>query len=187
MKEHSIIWWYFVLNAITLNDFVDYERLWTACGPVTKSKERIQESKETGDSKYFYRNELDRTCFQHDMAYGDFKDLGKRAASDKLLRDKTFNIAKNPRYDGYERGLASMVYKCFDKKPAALANKSAKGRGVATLETKQLTEEFYKPIIKNFEKRKVHSSFKDNIWDTDLADLKLCKFNKVIRYVWVVL
>ena len=80
-----------------------------------------------------------------------------------------------------------MFYKCFGKKPAALANKSAQGRGVATLENKKLTEEFYKPIIKNFEKRKVHSSFKDNIWDTDLVDLKLCKSNKVIRYVWTIL
>ena len=104
MKEHSNIWWYFVLNAITLNDFVDYERLWTACGPITKSKERIQESKETRNSIYFYRNELDRACFQHDMTYGDFKDLGRRAAWDKILRNNT-NIAKNPRYDGYERGL----------------------------------------------------------------------------------
>ena len=80
-----------------------------------------------------------------------------------------------------------MVYKCFGKKPAALANKSAQDRGVATLENEQLTEEFYKPIIKNFEKRKVHSSFKDNIWDTYLEDLKLYKFNKVIRYVWDIL
>ena len=50
------------------------------------------------------------------MAYGDFKDLARRTASDKVLRDKAFNIAKNPKYDGYQRGLASMVYKFFDKK-----------------------------------------------------------------------
>ena len=87
------------------------------CRPFTKNKERIKIFKETGDTKYIYRNELDKACFQHDMAYGDFKDLARRTASDKVLRDKAFNIAKNPKYDGYQRGLASMVYKFFDKKP----------------------------------------------------------------------
>ena len=57
-----------------------------------------------------------KTCFQHDMAYGDFKDLNRRAAADKVLRDKAFNIAKDRKYDGYQRGLASIVYKFFDKK-----------------------------------------------------------------------
>ena len=87
-----------------------------ACGPFTKKKERIQKFKETGDTSYIYKNELDKACFQHDMAYGDFKDLARRTASDKVLRDKAFNIAKNPKYDGYQRGLVSMVYKFFDKK-----------------------------------------------------------------------
>ena len=79
-------------------------------GPFTKNKERIQKFKETGDTNYIYKNELDKTCFQHDMAYGDFKDLKRRTTSDKILGDKAFNIAKNPKYDGYQRGLASMVY-----------------------------------------------------------------------------
>ena len=70
-----------------------------------KNKERIQKFKETGDTKYIYKNELDKACFQHDMAYGDFKDLAKRTASDKVLREKAFNIAKNLKYDGYQRGL----------------------------------------------------------------------------------
>ena len=87
-----------------------------ACGPFTKNKERIQKFKETGDISYIYKNELDKACFQHDMAYGDFKDLARRRASDKILRDKAFNINKNPKYDRYQRGLASMVYKFFDKK-----------------------------------------------------------------------
>ena len=90
----------------------------SACGPFTKNKERIQKFKETGNTSYIYKNELDKACFQHDMAYGDFKDLAKRTASDKVLRDKAFNIAKNPKYDGYQRGLASMVYKIFDKNSA---------------------------------------------------------------------
>ena len=88
----------------------------SACGSFTKNKERIQKFKETGDTNYIYKNELDKACFQHDMAYGDFKDLKRRTASDKILRDKAFNIAKNPKYDGYQRGLASIVYNFFDKK-----------------------------------------------------------------------
>ena len=103
---------------------------YSACGPFTKNKERINKFKETGDANYIYKNELDKACFQHDMAYGDFKDLKRRTASDKVLRDKAFNIAKNSKYDGYQRDLASMVYKFFDKKSTCrsvttLANKSA--------------------------------------------------------------
>ena len=92
------------------------------------------------------------------MAYGDFKDLARRIASDKVLRDKVLNIAKNPKHDGYQRGLASMVYKFFDKK--------SKGSGVATNEIKQnlqLAKELHKPIIRNFKKRTFYSRFKDNI------------------------
>ena len=82
----------------------------------TKNKERIQEFKETEDTNYIYKNNLDKACFQYDMTYGGFKDLAERTASDKVFRDKAPNITKNPKYDGYQRGLASMVYKCFDKK-----------------------------------------------------------------------
>ena len=86
---------------------------YSACGPFTKNKERIQKFKETWDSQYIYPNELDKACFQHDMAYGCFKDLTRKTTSDKNLHDKTFNVAKNAKYDGYQRGLASMIYKCF--------------------------------------------------------------------------
>ena len=86
---------------------------YSACGPFTKNKERIQKFKEIGDTSYIYKNELDKECFQHDMAYEVFKDLKRRTYSDKFLRDKVFNIAKKPKYDGYQRGLASMVYKFF--------------------------------------------------------------------------
>ena len=101
---------------------------YSACGPFTKNKERIQKFKETGDTSYIYKNELDKVCFQHDMAYRDFKDLKRRTASDNILRDKAFNIAKNPIYDGYQRGLASMVYKSFDKKStgSGIANNNIK-------------------------------------------------------------
>ena len=83
---------------------------YSACGPFTKNKEKIQKFKETGDTKYIYKNEFDKACFQHDMVHGDFKDLERRTAAAKFLRDKTFNIAKNPKYDGYQRGLVPMVY-----------------------------------------------------------------------------
>ena len=113
---------------------------YSACGPFTKNKEIIQKFKETGDTKYIYRNELNKACFQHDMAYGYFKDLTKRTAADKVLRDKAFNIAKDPKYDGYQRGLASMVYKFFDKKTAGKDIKSMQ-------QNEQLAEERHKPII----------------------------------------
>ena len=100
----------------------------SACRPFTKNKKRIPKFKQTGDSRYFCENELDKACFQHDMAYGDFRVLKKITAANKVLRDKAFNIAKDPKYDGYQRGLASMVYKCFDKK--------TKGSGVTTLANK---------------------------------------------------
>ena len=95
---------------------------YSACGPFTKNKERVQKFKGTGDTTYIYKNELGKACFQHDMAYGDFKDLKRRTYSHKVLRYKTFNIAKNPKYDEYQRGLASMVYKLFDKKSAMIKN-----------------------------------------------------------------
>ena len=81
-----------------------------------KIKNEFKNKKKTGDTSYIYKNELDKACFQHDMAYGGFKDLKRRTASDKILRYKAFNIAKNPKYDGYQRGLASVIYKFFDKK-----------------------------------------------------------------------
>ena len=78
------------------------------------------------------------------MAYGDFKDLKRRTFSDKVLRDKASNIAKNPKYDEYQRGLASMVYKFFDKKSTGSSASNNK-----TKQNIQLTEELHKPIIRN--------------------------------------
>ena len=91
---------------------------YSACRPFTKNKEKIQKLIEKGDSRCIYHNELDKACLQHDMVYGYFKDLSRRAASDKIFRDKAFKIAKNPKYDGYQRRLASTVYKFLDKKPS---------------------------------------------------------------------
>ena len=103
---------------------------YSACGAFTKNKERVQKFKETGNTSYTYKNELNKACFQRDMAYGDFKDLKRRMVSNKVLRVKAFNIAKNPKYDGYQRGVASMVYRFFDKKP--------KGSGVVNNEIKKI-------------------------------------------------
>ena len=154
---------------------------YSACRPLTKHKERIQTFKETRDTSYIYKNELDKACFQHDMAYGGFKDLGKRTALDKVLRDKTFKIASDKKYDGYQRGLASMVYKFFDKK--------SEGSGIVNNEENiQLPDKLHKPIIRKFEKRKVYSSFRDNIWGADLADMQLLnKFNKGFRFLLCVI
>ena len=86
------------------------------CGSFKKSEEKIQKFKEMEGSQYIYQKVPDKACFQHDMTYGDFKNLTRRTTSDKILHDKAFNIAKNPKYGEYQRGLPSMVYKCFDKK-----------------------------------------------------------------------
>ena len=129
---------------------------YSACGPFTKNKERIQKFKETGDTDYIYKNELDKACFQHDMAYGDFKDLKRIKFSDKVLRDKAFNIAKIPKCDGFQRGFTSMVYKFFDKNSASIPDKSVSGSGVANNSIKQnlqLVKELHKPIIRNFKKK----------------------------------
>ena len=120
------------------------------------------------------------------MAYGDFKDIARRTASEKFLRDKAFNITRNPKYDGYQRGLASMVYNFFDKKAASLPDKSVSSSGVNTevKHNEQLAEELHKPIIINFKKRTVYSGFKDNIWVADLADMQLVSnFNKGFRFL----
>ena len=89
---------------------------YSACGSFNKNNGRIQKFMQTGDTNYIYENELDKPCFQHDMAYGRFKDLARGTASDKVLRDKVFKIASNKDLNGYERGSASMVYKFFDEK-----------------------------------------------------------------------
>ena len=124
------------------------------------------------------------------MVYGELKDLAGRTQSDKVLRVKTLEIASNPKYDGYQTGLASMVYKFFDKKSA--------GSGVNSIPNYQLANELHKQIIRKFKRGKVYSSFRDNIWGVDLADMHpLSKYNKGIKsllcaidlfskYAWVV-
>ena len=159
---------------------------YSACGPFTKHKQRIQKFKQTGDTNYIYKNELDKACFDHDAAYSDSKDLIKRTVADKILKNRAFNIAKDPKYDGYQRGLASMVYKFFDKKSSGSGAKHVNTK--ITPQNEQLADEPYKPIIRKFEKRKVYSAFKDNIWGPDLDDMQLLsKYNIGIRFLLCVI
>ena len=119
---------------------------YSACGPLTKNKYEIEKFMQTGNTDFIYKNEFDKACFQHDMAYGKSKDLIKRTQPDKVLKDKAFKIASNSKYNGYQRRLASMVYKFFDKKSS--------GSGINNEPDYQLAEELHKPIIKNSRKEK---------------------------------
>ena len=156
-----------------------------------KNKGRIQKFIKTGNTDFIYKNKLDKAFFQHDMAYGKSKDLQKRTQSDKVFKDKAFKIAKNHKYDGYQRGLGSIVYKFFDKKSS--------GSGITNGPNYQLAKELLKPIIRKFKKRKIYSFFRDNVWGVDLADMQslsqynkgikclLCATNLFSRYAWVIL
>ena len=170
--------------------------VYSVCGPFTRHKERIKKFKQTGDTRYIYRNELDKACFQHDSAYADHKDLINRTKSDKDLRDKAYDIESNPEYDGYQRGFASMVYKFFDKNLTGSGFKKLKN--TAKPSSSILADELHKPIIRKFNKRKVYSQFKGNIWGVDLADMQsigrksngikylLCAIDLFSKYAFVI-
>ena len=117
------------------------------------------------------------------MAYGDFKDLARRTASDKVLRDKTFNIAKHPQCNGYQRGLASIVYNFFDKESTG-SDINMHANNEPPLD---LAEELHKPIIRKFKNRTVYSRFKDSIWGADLADMQISTFIKRFRFLLCVI
>ena len=156
--------------------------VYSASGPFNRHKERIKEFKRTGDTRYIYRNELDKACFQHDSAFVDHKDLINRTEADKVLKDKAYDFASNPEYDGYQRGLASIVYKFFDKKSTGSGLK--KSKNTTKPSSLILADELHKPVIRKFKKRKVYSKFKDNIWRVDLADMQsLSRKNKSIKYL----
>ena len=146
-----------------------------------KRKKEYKKLKETGEPKYIYQNKLDKACFKHDIPYGNFNSFPRITAADKVLHDKAFNIAKSPKCDGYEYNLASLVYILFDKKSFGSSVNSE------VIPNRKLAEELHKPIIKKFEKRKAYPSFKDNIWGTNLEDMKLIsKFNKGNHFLWIV-
>ena len=149
---------------------------YSACGPFTRKKERIEKFMQTDNTDFIYKNNLYKACFQHDMVYGKSKDLAKRTQSDKALRDKALKIARDSKYDDYQRELASMVYKFFDKKSS--------GSGVAIELNYQFASELHRQVFRKFKRRKVYSSFSDNSWGVDLADMQsLSKYNKGIKYL----
>ena len=121
---------------------------YSSCGPFPKNKEKIEQFMKTGNTDFICKNKLDKACFQHDVPYGKSKDLVKRTQSDKVLRDKAFKIASDPKYDGYQRELASVVYKFLDKKSS--------GIGITNESNYQLANELHKTFIKSFKKRKVY-------------------------------
>ena len=113
---------------------------YSGCGPFAGNKEKIQKFIQTGKKNYIYENDLDKACFWHDMAYGKYKYLTKKTQSGKVSRGKAFKIESNPEYGGYQRGLASIVFKLFDKKSA--------GACIKSMSNQQLANELHKPIIK---------------------------------------
>ena len=117
--------------------------IYSVCGSFTKNKGRIEKFMQTGNSNFIYKN---------GMAYGKSKDLVKRTQSDKVLKAKAFKIASDPKYVGYQRGLASILYKFFDEKPASL-NKSS-GSGIANEPNYQLANELHQKIIRRFKEEK---------------------------------
>ena len=157
---------------------------YSACGPFTRHQKRIDMFMKDGRLNHILKNRLDAACFQHDSTYAKYKDRLNRRRSVIVLKNEALKIATDPRFNGYQRGLASMVYKFF--------NERTKGSGINlqanSLNNEILAEELHKPIIKNFKRRKVYSSFKDNIWGVDLADMQLIsKYNKGIRYLLCVI
>ena len=114
----------------------------------TKKNQKIEE---TGDTNYIYKNEFDKACFQHDMAYGDCKDLAKKAAADKVSRDEPFNFAKNPKYNRYQRGLLLLFTSFFDKtSPGNGVNMHVNNERLLDLATKKLAVELHKQITRKF-------------------------------------
>lgn len=127
---------------------------YSACRPFPEHRQRIQTFKETGNLSYIFKNELDKAYFAQYAEYGDGKDIGKKTISNKILKD--YEISINPKDDGYQRRLRSMVYKFFDKKTGSRTNKN-----------EVLVQELNKPSIKKFERRKMYARFKVNVWATD--------------------
>ena len=154
--------------------------VYSACGPFTRHKERIKKLNKQVIRVIFIEMNLIKLVFNTILLiqYADHKDLINRRKSNKVLKDKDHNIASNSGYDGYQRGLASMVYKFFDKK--------SMGSGIKKDSSLILADELHKPVIKKFNKRKVYSQFKDNIWGVDLADTQsLSKKIKVLNIFYV--
>ena len=150
---------------------------YSACGPFTEHRQRIKKIRETGNLKRLCRSESHKACYLHNAAYSDSKDMAKGTISDKIRKDRHFQIDMNRNYDGYQRALASMVYKFFDKKT-----------GLRVSVNEHLAEELHKPVIKKFKRRKVYERFKGNIWAANLAEREsLSSKNKKFKYLLYVI
>ena len=145
--------------------------MWTICY-TSRNNSKIREP----GNLEIYRNGSNKACFVHDAAYSDTKDLSKRTISDKILQNRSYEIDRNRKYDGYQRALASMVNKFFDKKT---------GLGISVNEK---PEELHKQVLKEFKRRKVYGRLKDNIWAVDLAEMRsLSSKNKNVKYILCVI
>ena len=150
---------------------------YSACGPFTEHRQRIKKIRETGNLKRLCRSESHKACYLHNAAYSDSKDMAKGTISDKIRKDRHFQIDINRNYDGYQRALASMVYKFFDKKT-----------GLRVSVNEHLAEELHKPVIKKFKRRKVYARFKGNIWAANVAEREsLSSKNKNFKYLLYVI
>ena len=144
---------------------------YSACGSLTRNKERIEMFMQTGNTDFIYRDELDKACFQHDMAYRKSKEIEKRTQSDKVLRDKAFKIAIDPNMLVIKEDQLQWFTSYLIKKSS--------GSGVATE-----PNELHRQIIRKIERQNVYSSFRDNIWGVDLADIQsLRKYNQGTKYL----
>ena len=130
---------------------------YSAYGLFTKNKERIEKFMNTRNIDFIYKNDLAKACFQHEMSYGKSKYLAKRTQPDKVSRDKYLEIASNPDYDGYQRGLASVVYKFSDRTSAGSDD------AIKSVANYQLVNELHRCIIRTFKRRKLYSLFKDSM------------------------
>ena len=156
---------------------------YSACGPFTRHQQRINDLKD-GKRSHIAKNRSDAACFQHDSAYAKHKDRLNRRQSDVILINKALKIAMDSKVNGYQGSLSALVYKFFNERTKVSGIKYDK----KLTENKQLAEELHNLIIGEFLKRKVYSSFKDNIWGVDLADMSLISnFNKGIKYLLCVI
>ena len=126
---------------------------------------------QTENTNFIYKNELDKACFQHDMAYGKSKDLAKRTQSDKVFRKKVFRIESDPKYDGYQADQLQWFTSFLIKNLLRLINLVEVELVMNQKPNYQLPNELHKPIIRRFKKTEVHSYFRDNIWGVDLVDM----------------
>ena len=123
---------------------------YSACRPFVKHRGRTQKFKETGNLNYFYKNELNKPCSAHDAWHTISRHLAKSIVLDKILKHRAYEIALNPTYDGYKRGVAITLFKFFDTRIES-----------RTRAKEVLSWELHKPVVKKCKRRKIITKFKD--------------------------